>query len=76
MKNKLQEVLDWAGEQLRSSPGLPPWEWYELMKLREALHKIIKGQNAVICIAEENGVATIVRENDISLPFGGGSDEG
>ena len=50
---KLQDALDWTKESLQDD--LPPWAWYNYMKLQEALRAVIDGRNCVIEIEEDQG---------------------
>jgi hypothetical protein len=43
----LKAVRDWAGERLGSG-NETPWDWYQLMKLREALDALIDSAEAPI----------------------------
>lgn len=64
-KQTMQLVIDWANTKLQGNE--PPWVWYKLMQLKEAASGLLNGYNHVVFIAEEDGVAHIVRENDIGL---------
>lgn len=44
-KEHLGAVRAWANERLATG-GEPPWSWYQLMKLREALDAILAGMDA------------------------------
>lgn len=48
MLEKLTEVRDWANTKLRADPPPPPWGWYTLMKLIDALDDIIANEKAKI----------------------------
>lgn len=50
MKAKLEEVREWAKSKIASGAE-PPWSWYQLMKLIEAVDTILEGQ---ACITTEN----------------------
>ena len=41
--NAFQQVLDWTNQKLRQEQE-PPWLWYQLMKLREAIQAIRTGE--------------------------------
>lgn len=41
-KKELSKVLNWAEERL-SEEGEAPWDWYQLMKLREVVGLILNG---------------------------------
>lgn len=43
----LKAMRDWAGERLGSG-NETPWDWYQLMKLREALDALIDSTEAPI----------------------------
>ncbi len=38
----LERVRDWAMEKIATGAE-PPWSWYQLMKLREAIEAILAG---------------------------------
>lgn len=41
-KEELQNVRKWADEKIATG-DMPPWAWYQHMKLREALDAILAG---------------------------------
>jgi hypothetical protein len=42
---ELENVREWALERLTTG-NEPPWSWYQLMKLREAIEAILAGMAA------------------------------
>jgi hypothetical protein len=42
-RKELTQVLTWAEEKLHNDSA--PWEWYQLMKLKEAAQMILHGVN-------------------------------
>jgi hypothetical protein len=44
-REQLEQVREWAIERLTTG-NEPPWSWYQLMKLREALEAILAGTAA------------------------------
>jgi hypothetical protein len=42
MRAELEKVRDWAIDKLTTG-NEPPWSWYQLMKLREAIDAILAG---------------------------------
>lgn len=47
------EILDYANEKL-SSGSEPPWAWYSYMQLKDAIGKIIQGENSIRIHDHEN----------------------
>jgi hypothetical protein len=41
---ELKIIHNWIGEQLKRE-DMPPWEWFDLMKLNEAINNTIEGPN-------------------------------
>jgi hypothetical protein len=41
--SELERMRDWAAQRL-SAGQEPPWDWYQLMKLREALAALIESE--------------------------------
>lgn len=44
-RNELVKIRDWVDEKITTGAE-PPWSWYQLMKLREALDAILSGMQA------------------------------
>lgn len=41
-RQQLEQIRQWADEKIATGAE-PPWSWYQLMKLREALDAILAG---------------------------------
>ena len=44
---ELQQLLEWTKEKTHDG-NLPPWAWYQYMKLDETLTAIIRGMEATV----------------------------
>lgn len=44
-REQLEQVREWAVEKITTG-NEPPWSWYQLMKLREAVEAILAGMAA------------------------------
>lgn len=47
MRDKLEEVRDWAKSKIASGQE-PPWAWFQYMKLIETSDAILSGMDCVI----------------------------
>lgn len=53
MIDQLKHVREWAAQRI-GSQSEAPWDWYQLMKLREALDHLIGSSEAAAAIPKEN----------------------
>ena len=51
---ELEKIREWALERLTTG-NEPPWSWYQLMKLREAIDAILAGMAVTQPTADSQG---------------------